>query len=104
MSNSVNQNSRIPQSFSNKEFRRYFLSFNAKKKQTFRLIITFHNENDFLNTIKKEIYVEKAYDPASKPWWMVFQIFFLIISIGTLLAILIIGLILWQKRKRDKEG
>ena len=98
----VDQNSRIPQSWSNKEFERYFLSFNAKKKQTFKLKMTFHSNNELLNKIRKEIYIEKDYDYAAKPWWKVFQIVFLIVFATTLLAILIIGLILRQSWKRDK--
>jgi hypothetical protein len=59
ISNSVDQNSRIHQGWSRKEFDRYFLSFNAKKKQEFKLKLTFHSNDEFLNKISKEIYVEK---------------------------------------------
>lgn len=98
ISNSVDQNSRIHEGWSRKEFDRYFLSFNAKKKQTFRLKIDFHSNDEFLNKISKEIYVEKDFDPASYPWWGLFQRVFLIVVGVTLL--LIVGLILLMVKKK----
>ncbi|HWR58348.1 MAG TPA: hypothetical protein VN328_05620 [Thermodesulfovibrionales bacterium] len=94
----VDQNSRIHESWSNEEYRRDVLSFNAEKKQIFKLIIAFQNENDLLNRLNKEIYIEKDYDPASKPWWMLFQRGFLIIFVITLISVLIIGVILWKRK------
>ncbi|MBI5101957.1 MAG: hypothetical protein HZB33_09020 [Nitrospirae bacterium] len=99
MSNSVDQNSRIHRRLSNTEFKQCFLSFNAKKKQTFKLKITFHSNDELLNKISKEIYVEKDYDPASKPWWNLFQTASLLVF-G--LTVLLIGIIIYLMRKKRR--
>ena len=100
MSNYVDQNSRIHEGWSNKQFERYILSFNAKKKQTFKLKIYFHSNDELLNKISKEIYVEKDYDSASYPWWGLFQRVSLFIFTLTFLLMVVI-IYLSKTNRRD---
>lgn len=92
----IDQDSRIPESWSYREISRDLLSFNAKKNEKFRIIVTFQGGNDLLNKLDKEIYVEKDYDPASFPFWGLFRLVSIGLFLIAFLSFLIVGMFFWQ--------
>lgn len=99
----INQNSSIPASHGNEYFEWTLMQFNAKKGEKYKVRILFNSDKKAFDEMKKEIYIQQDYDYAAKPFWYLFQRTFLIIFIATLMPALIVGVILWRKKKKGTK-
>lgn len=103
MSNSIDRNGIVSESWSRKVFERYLISFNAEKGKNYKFKILFKSSDPFFDKVAKEIYVQEDYDYAALPWWQLFRVIFLIAFILTLIPVLIIGIILWRKKEKAEK-
>lgn len=95
-----NRNS-ISAGHGNEYFEWTLMRFNAEKGRIYKVKVFFVSDNKDFDAMKKEVYVQQDYDYAAKPFWYLFKHVFLVVFIVTLLPTLVIGFIMWRKKKKS---